>query len=455
MAITRDNPQLLFAGNPGAQSQTNSYTVGAGVTYLVVEVSEWDGTNIADTSVTYNGVAMTVIQKLHGTTGDDNFMLFGLTSPAAGANNVVVSRPSNNLGDISIGAVGYIGVDTSTPTGTPASAQGVSTLPALTVVSATGETVVAGMSYETALSSRGAGQTQLFIDESDEFLTGDEKDGSTSTSLTWTLGASNAWVVAGVSLKPSSSGITVTAPTATATATPSAPSVSISTVAPVATAVAAGVAPGVDITVSAPTATATGGVGVPSVVIGTGVITIVCPTATAFAMGLVPTITLGQLDPEQAETLLIRAAFAVIKNDARVTAKYKVVRLLEVRETQTNSAPGYLSVTGVPVIPTDFPGGDNEDIYVDVYIEPVLNDEKTDRDSAMIMNNEFNAFRKLLFKNLPLKLAGDPSAVTISDTGGFSFKFKGVQFNTEKSHRKPIFCARYKSKINPKTGLFL
>lgn len=226
--ITRDNPQMLFAGNPGAQSQTVSYTVGASVTYLVVGVSEWDGTAISDTAVTDNGVSMTAIIRLHSTTGDNNGMIFGLVSPATGTHNIVVSRPGNNLGDITFGAVGYVGVNTSTPTGTAVSGQGSDASPTVAVSSASGEVAVSVVSYERTLSSRGGGQTSLWIDESDQPGLSDEKAGASTTTFTWTMGTSGGWAALAVPLKPAvvntptftNTPTSTPTPTATATATP-------------------------------------------------------------------------------------------------------------------------------------------------------------------------------------------------------------------------------------------
>lgn len=209
--ISRNNPQLLFAGNVSAGSATLSYTVGAGVNYLVVGISEWDGTTITDTAVTYNGVSVGVLGRLHGTAGDDNAMLFALKAPAIGAHSLVVSRPGNNLGDITIGAVGYLGVDQTTPTGTLGSAQNNNAAPAVSVSSASGEVAVAVLSYERAWVSGGK---VLWFDESDEFLIGDEKPGAATTTFSWTTSSGGAWAAVAIPLKPAA------IPTATPTSTP-------------------------------------------------------------------------------------------------------------------------------------------------------------------------------------------------------------------------------------------
>lgn len=209
--ISRDNPQMLFAGNVGTGSQTVSYTVGAGVNYLVVGISEWDGTNITDTAVSYNGVSVGNLIRLHGTAGDDNAMIFALKAPATGTHNLVVSRPGNNLGDITIGAVGYLGVDQTTPTGTAVGAQNNDAAPAVSVSSASGEVAVAVLSYERAWVSGGK---VLWFDESDEFLIGDEKPGAATTSFSWTTSSGGAWAAVAIPLKPAP------IPTATPTSTP-------------------------------------------------------------------------------------------------------------------------------------------------------------------------------------------------------------------------------------------
>lgn len=291
MAITKDNPQLLFAGSEGTGSHTASYTVGAGVTYLVVGIAEWDGTNITDTVVTFNGVSMTPLQRLHEGTGDNNVMLFGLVSPAVGAHNVVVSRPGNNLADITIGAAGYIGVDTSTPTGTAATGTGSNASPTVSASSATGELVVAALAYDRTFSSRGGGQTQLWLDESDEHGLADEKAGATTTTFTYTMGSAGGWAAIAVPLKPAATGISISSPIATAIAAALAPAILIATLisAPVATATAAAVAPtiSVPVLIVAPVATATAAALAPSVIVP---ILVSAPVATAMAGGVVPQI---------------------------------------------------------------------------------------------------------------------------------------------------------------------
>lgn len=220
--IARDNPQMLFAGSEPTGSHTVSYTVGASVTYLVVGIAEWDGTTITDTVVTWNGVSVPVLQRLHEATGDNNVMEFGLVSPATGTHNIVVSRPGNNLADITIGAVGYSGVNTSTPTGTVATGTGSNAAPTVTLSSAAGEVCVSAAAYDRAFVSRGGGQTQLWLDESDEHGLADDKAGAASTVFTWTMGTSGGWAVVGVPLKPAVANTPTftSTPTATPTATP-------------------------------------------------------------------------------------------------------------------------------------------------------------------------------------------------------------------------------------------
>lgn len=218
--ITRDNPQMLFAGSEGTGSHTASYTVGASVTYLVVGIAEWDGTTITDTVVTWNGVSVPVIRRLHEATGDNNVMEFGLVSPATGTHNLVVSRPGNNLADITIGAVGYLGVSTSAPLGTDVPNTGSNANPTVTVTSASGEVVVSVAAYDRSFVSRGAGQTQLWLDESDEHGLADDKAGAASTVFTWTMGTSGGWAVIGVPLKPSAAPTNTPTNTPTATPTP-------------------------------------------------------------------------------------------------------------------------------------------------------------------------------------------------------------------------------------------
>ncbi len=152
--------------------------------------------------------------------------------------------------------------------------------------------------------------------------------------------------------------------------------------------------------------------------------------------------------PDVAEVLMIRAAFKVIDDDPRVQAKYPVRRILEVQKRFNSSDVGFLAVTGVPVRPQDLPTN-SEDIYVDIYIQPVLKTEETTHNSALELNSEFNEFRKLLHSNLPL-MNPDGTGASVSDPS-VDLEFRGVDFSSP-GIRIPIFVARYSEKINPKTG---
>jgi hypothetical protein len=227
-AITRDNPVLLFAGAEGTGSHTAAYTVGASVDFLVVGVSNWTGeASITNMSATFNGMSMTSAGTQMSAAGDDHVQLFYLKAPATGTHDVVVSRSSNNLGDVTIGAVGYVGVDQTTPVGTPVTAGGNDASPTVTVSSATGDLVVAALAYERAFSARGAGQTELWRDESDEPGLADEKAGAASVTESWTLASTGGWAVIGVPIKAAA-----VVPTPTPTSTPTRTSTPTPTVTP-------------------------------------------------------------------------------------------------------------------------------------------------------------------------------------------------------------------------------
>lgn len=88
-------------GNSTATSRTISYTCGSGSNRLLIVTVQGDLTTDDITSVTYNGVAMTQINK---TLGARWMYMYYLLNPASGANNVVATFGSSHF-------IGLLGAD--------------------------------------------------------------------------------------------------------------------------------------------------------------------------------------------------------------------------------------------------------------------------------------------------------------------------------------------------------
>ena len=91
--------------NGGGTSHTYSHTCTGSNLILFVGVSTNSSSDLI-TGVTYNSVAMTLVDKQAGTSTNYSY-LFYLINPATGANNVVVSASSSTT--IYSGAVSYTG----------------------------------------------------------------------------------------------------------------------------------------------------------------------------------------------------------------------------------------------------------------------------------------------------------------------------------------------------------
>lgn len=122
MAIAFDSAADL-GYDAAATSLTTAYTVGSGSNRcLIVAVvgSEELGESELITGVTYNGVAMTLIDRYGGTlaTGNRDLHLYYLLNPAAGTNNVVVSGNTTMwMGALAASYTGVLGIDIYTVAG--------------------------------------------------------------------------------------------------------------------------------------------------------------------------------------------------------------------------------------------------------------------------------------------------------------------------------------------------
>ena len=155
----------------------------------------------APTSVTYNGTGLTKITSITINSAANNSFWY-LVNPVAGTNSVQVNGSSNIVGG---GSSTYYNVNQSTPMGTFATNTGSSTGPSVPVTSNTSQLVVDNVVFQDGQTSvtPGSGQTQTYkpIILGDQFLTASYKTGlASSTTMSWTVGATTAWGDIGVPL---------------------------------------------------------------------------------------------------------------------------------------------------------------------------------------------------------------------------------------------------------------
>lgn len=212
----------VAALNAGASSLTYAHTCTS-ATFLRVTACWFEsGTTptIVPSGVTYNGVAMTVIpsSRKHIAVGDGANSIgieqWGLVSPAAGANNVVVTMSAAPTNLFS-GADSWTGVDTTTPYGTAAVSNSTSTTPSVVIGSDSGEVAI-GSIFIVTLTDLSTSDTQRWESAVSAFLqAGGASDAGANPNVTinWAgaIGPTYNAVASGVSLKPASGGAT-TAP---------------------------------------------------------------------------------------------------------------------------------------------------------------------------------------------------------------------------------------------------
>lgn len=151
------------------------------------------------TSVTYNGVAMTQIDKI--ARGTEEVYMYGLVAPATGANTVTATFSAPVISRVH--AASYTGVSqTNFPdahsTGTDATPASVTA--SITTVASNCWTVLMARGDDTLVASTGsterpsaAGSTSALFDSN-----GPLSSGSNSMSYTDALGANDSWVMVAI-----------------------------------------------------------------------------------------------------------------------------------------------------------------------------------------------------------------------------------------------------------------
>lgn len=185
------------------------HTVGLGNdACLVVGVSIFTA-NKSVTSVTYAGQPLTPVGARNGGSGANarRMEIWYLVSPPVGTADVVVTM--SNGAKLVAGAASFFGVDPLDPLGTFVSAEGDDAAPTVTLASGAGEMVIDCVAVKGNADpvTTGAGQTRLWNDVTrtnggNIIGAGSTEPGAASTTMSWTLGASEYWVIGAVAMKP-------------------------------------------------------------------------------------------------------------------------------------------------------------------------------------------------------------------------------------------------------------
>ena len=222
-ALTAAMLLLAAAGNARAQvAFQRTAEAGSGATGITVTIPSFDPSSASDlllvvglsfgggvaptgVSVTYGGVALTLVPGTSGTSSDNlqHTELWYLVNPSITPGNIVASWTGTR--GYAMGAVSFSGVHQTTPVLNGTYATGNSTTTSVTITSAAGD-----MTMDTVSQNSGAAtplsaptQTQRWLDAAPTNVTagGSTAPGVATVTHAWTNGSSVPWVSSGVDIK--------------------------------------------------------------------------------------------------------------------------------------------------------------------------------------------------------------------------------------------------------------
>lgn len=164
--------------------------------------------NTADiTSVTFNGVSMSLLKKLNKSASSMTTWVYGLAGPTTG--NIVINGDTSLAAEVCV--VTYTGVHQTTSYGTIATATGDSAAPSVDVTSATDEMVVDFVGWNAGGDgTAGASQTKRAEGQTGNGISMDlatsEEAGAATTTMSWSINSGGGWLTTGIPLKPVGAG---------------------------------------------------------------------------------------------------------------------------------------------------------------------------------------------------------------------------------------------------------
>ena len=184
MAISFDSV-TRGSDTTGPATNTTSHTVGTGNNRILFGACVGNVIAQVDniTGMTYNGVAMTLIDKSNGS-GDRWQYLYYLLNPDSGAHNFVISSSGGSSQILAPTAISYSGVRQELPEARQKTT-GTTTSKTETITVLTNNSWVIGMMHAAAAVSAGAGTTErsnnIFYDKNAAVSAGAQ-----TIALTWT-----------------------------------------------------------------------------------------------------------------------------------------------------------------------------------------------------------------------------------------------------------------------------
>jgi uncharacterized repeat protein (TIGR01451 family) len=177
-----------------------NYATGSGTNRLMLVSVGVDNT-VAASSVSYNGVNLTLVASTPSNGNKNKIYVYGLTNPPTGTYSVAVSLASAI--NVVVGVNTFSNVNQTTPLGTPVAA----TLNSVTVATATNGLVFGAISSDGAIADT-SGQTDFWNTNASAavYAAGSQKaaGGATSIAMSWSGGAHSGSV--GVAINPALTG---------------------------------------------------------------------------------------------------------------------------------------------------------------------------------------------------------------------------------------------------------
>jgi hypothetical protein len=195
----------------GGTSLNVSHTTGNGSDlFMLVGISMWNDDYETVTSVTYSGQNLVYVGA-RAQDDDSRVEIWKLVNPPVTTSDVRITFNESVQRGAGAGVMTFTGVDQASPHDVFQSNTGDSGLATLTVTSETNDlafAVAAAEQQDSAMSISLGDQRWNFKANGNNKLAGAGATlaGATSTNFRWNLGDSDDWVVAGLSINPSSGG---------------------------------------------------------------------------------------------------------------------------------------------------------------------------------------------------------------------------------------------------------
>jgi hypothetical protein len=206
MSVAFDAVASTSVAGSGGTTLSWTHTPVGTPTGVAVTLENFD-TGHTVTGVTYGGNAMSLTSTNNGSLSSSSVQIWGLASPPAGAQTVVVTFSATGT-FCGAGSVTVTGGDTTTLFSNHNSANGSSTASSVGVTSAVGELVIdiVGTNNGPALTV-GGGQTQRWTQtESGNVQASSTAPGASGTvTMGWTLGFTGPWAASAASFKAAGS----------------------------------------------------------------------------------------------------------------------------------------------------------------------------------------------------------------------------------------------------------